>query len=340
MAVQTADPSSIMPLLTAAPLFVDVKKVKHCLTKSNLTNAIIDAINTRKPSVEIQIATSHFFIDETSGPVTYLNWEKFSTTATTTPATPHVLSAAEIAAAVAGAIPAPPSATELANAFAAAYAPAAASANAPGSVTSGSATGVSIAAQIFNTRNLPADVRTHFENKQKGGLVLGITVKTPYGNSYFYHLEGSDKIILSDETLFVKIPIPNEKALFKAMVSCNDDTHAGIRNWYQKFAQACYDYGFYCHPIYCFRPDHGGKRGFTIGDETTDDLPSTMNMAIAAMAGPIHRLLLKKNMFPPGSRLISVVNSAENDGYVTLKAILFASHPAFCPQPSTLITFI
>lgn len=338
MAVQTSGTSSIMPLLAAAPFFVNVKKIKHRLNKANLTTAIIDVINTRKSSVEIMIATSHFFVDETSGPVTYLNWEKFSTTAVTAPVPPQVLSAADIAVAVASAIPAPPTATDLANAFAAAYSTANTPTNIPNITTSGNISGNPVATQIFNTRNLPANVRTRLENRQKGGLILGSTVRTPFSNGHFYHIEGFDKFILSDGTLFIKVENPNEKALFKAMVSCDDDTHAGIHSWYQKFTQACYDYGFYCHPIYCFRSDHGGKRGFTIGDDPSNDLPITMNMPIASMAGPLHCLLLKRNMFPPGSRLISIVNSAENDGYVALKAILFASHPAFCPQPSTLIT--
>ena len=88
MAVQTQDTSIIMPLLNAAPMFVDVKKVKHRLNKTNLTEATADAIKSQKSYVEILIGTSHFFIDETSGPITYLDWNKFSTTATAAPMPP------------------------------------------------------------------------------------------------------------------------------------------------------------------------------------------------------------------------------------------------------------
>lgn len=72
---------------------------------------------------------------------------------------------------------------------------------------------------------------------------------------------------------------------------------------------ACHDYRFYCHPIYCFRPDHGGKRGFTIGDDSSDDLPSSVNTLINSMAGPLHRLLMKRNMFPANSRLNAIMGS-------------------------------
>ena len=129
----------------------------------------------------------------------------------------------------------------------------------------------------------------------------------------------------------------NEKALFKATIACDDDSHVGIRLWYFKFTRACHDYGFYCHPFYAFRTDHGGQRGFTAGDLPTDDLHISMVGPLERQAGPLHRLLMKPNMFPPNSRLRAIVQASDDDGFIALKAIIFESHPAFYPQPSTLI---
>lgn len=83
---------------------------------------------------------------------------------------------------------------------------------------------------LFNVNNLPTDVRMGYDNKQKGCLILGLTVKTPYSTGHFWHMEGLDKLILADGTVFVKVAVPNKKALFKATMSCDNDTHAGVRS--------------------------------------------------------------------------------------------------------------
>lgn len=147
-----------------------------------------------------------------------------------------------------------------------------------------------------------------------------------------------DKVVLPDGTLFIFQAEPNEKGLMKATIACEDDTHAGICAWYQNFVQACHDYGFYAHPLWCFRPDHGGNHGFTIGDGTNDDLPTQFEIAISRMSHPIFCLLSKKGMFWQSSRLHSIVRSCDGDGYIAIKSIIFKLHPAFYDQPSTLIT--
>lgn len=303
LAIETLNVTDIAPLINSAAMFVEVKKVKHRLSKTTLASAIAAA--TAKPDgglVEIMIGTSHIYIDETSGPVSYLNWTKFSTIATAPSAAPNVLTAADIAAAVASAIPKPPTATELATAFAAAYQP---SPVPPGRTTAASrsipTTSVSSPSPQFNANILAPDVRTRYENKLAKKLILGSTVKTPFASGYFYARVGEDVYVLADGTAFIYQAEPNEKALMRAVVSCNDDSHAGTRKWYEVLTQAFHDYGFYCHPINCFLADHGGERGFTVGDSANDDLPANLIMWINRIAGTIHRLLLKPNMFPPNS---------------------------------------
>ena len=66
----------------------------------------------------------------------------------------------------------------------------------------------------------------------------------------------------------------------KNKVICEDDTHAGIRTWYNMFVTGCHDHGFYVHPLWLFKPDHGGNKGFTVGDNAEDDLPHRMAISV------------------------------------------------------------
>lgn len=190
----------------------------------------------------------------------------------------------------------------------------------------------------FNYKNLPQDVQTRYLNKVKNRPILGSTVSAPYSHGNFHHLEPPDKLVLADGTVFILNNPPNDKDLFKAPLTCDDDTHAGIRSWYAKFVQYCMDYGYYVHPLWCFRPNHGGPWGFSAGDDPDDDLPRSLDMRLHRMAQPLFRLLSKKDMFPKDSKLHGLVTVSDGDGYRALKNVLFYSHPAFHDQPSTLIT--
>ena len=151
-----------------------------------------------------------------------------------------------------------------------------------------------------------------------------------------YHLSPPDKLFLADRTLFI-LQEPNEKGLSQASLYCEDDTHAGVRAWYNYLSNTCRDYGFYAHPLWCFQANRGDERGFTIGDSANDDLPLRMKIPISRMVNPLFRLLSRRDMFAKSSRLSSIVRSSDGDGYKALKAILFQSHPSFYDQPSILI---
>jgi hypothetical protein len=124
----------------------------------------------------------------------------------------------------------------------------------------------------------------------------------------------------------------------RASLPCLDDSHAGVRAWYDKLARCAVDYGFYVHPLWCFRSDHGGERGFCYGNDQFDDLPAMMDVLhILRMSQPLYRFLSRKDMFPKDSRLHAAVSSSNGCGYRALKNILFPSHPAFHDQPSIMI---
>ena len=341
-AFETTDIGYIKNALQNAPLSVHFANQTHRLKKKTLIAAMNHAITTNNTTVEIRVAINHLYFDTSSGPLNFLDWSKILTTAPPKPpSTPSATTAASsgmspslFGAALANAIQS--SAPILSSAFQSAIPNPAAPSGAQPSATATS-TSTASSASMFMSSSLPSDVLTRYKNRLDGGLISGTMAKSHYSSGHLYHLEGADKLILSDGTFFL-IQIPNEKGLFKAIVSCEDDTHSGIRSWYNNFTRACHDYGYYVHPLWCFHPDHGGEKGFTVGDDVDDDLPRRMEVKISQMSNPIYRVLLKKDMFPKASRYPGIVRSCDGDGYRALKAIIFASHPAFHPQPSTLIT--
>jgi len=341
-AVHTPDVNHIALVIANAALFVinEASNLRR-LGKGSLTQALQHAITNNRTQVEIRISMNHIVLDN-SGPTYFTDWQTFATTRLppkpTAPA--DTLSANDIASAVASALPPPPpalTATDLANAFASAFNTSARPASGPTTTGTASSTTTRSSMYTFNPASFPADVRLRYENKLKKGLILGSSTRTPYSTGYMYHAHGTDKLVLSDGTLFI-MQEPNEKEMLKAQIYCDNNTHAGIRSWYSNLVQVLHDYGFYAHPLWAFRPNHGGTTGFTIGNDVDDDLPQRMEIAITRMSAPIFRLLSKKEMFPRDSRLASIVRSCDGDGYRALKAVIFSSHPAFFDQPSTLIT--
>ena len=190
---------------------------------------------------------------------------------------------------------------------------------------------------LFNAANLPADVKKRWEDKKNRVYITGSTVGSPFQGGHRYHLDGSDRLILSDGTFFLISEFPREKEFLRNLLTCKDDTHSGIRAWYETFGQHARDHNLYVHPLWAFRKNHGGNWGFTVGDGPNDDLPGRMSIAIAAMTQPIFLALQKSDMFPKDSRCQDIVRQCNGDGYQALKQIIYASHPVFHEQPSTLI---
>ena len=86
----------------------------------------------------------------------------------------------------------------------------------------------------FNVHALPADVCKHWENKNKEGLITGTISTTPYSTGDLYYLDSPDRLFLSDGMLYI-MKDPDDKALFRQPVRCNNDTFSGIHQWYQTF---------------------------------------------------------------------------------------------------------
>ena len=181
------------------------------------------------------------------------------------------------------------------------------------------------------------DVRTRWERHNEHRVITRSLVTARFSSGYRYHLDGTQRLFLPDGSLFLISNAPSEKGLLRDPILCKDATHQGVRQWYETFTRHATDHGFYVHPIWCFRKDHGGTRGFTVGDDRDDDLPQRLAIPIQNMAQPLFRLLQKDGMFPADSKLNSIVQQCFGDGYAALKQILFASHPVFHDQPSTLI---
>jgi hypothetical protein len=263
----------IEPKINLAALFIVNGNSQRRLNKASLTRVLEAAVIAGKDHVEIKISMAHIYFDASGGPLNYLDWSLLPTTTTAIATPPAPATAVDIARAVAASIPAPATAAELATAFATVYPTRPVGAGGP-TPTTATSSGTSIVSSmyLFNYKSLPADVATRYLNKKVAdGIITGSTVSTRYAAGNFYHEEGTDTIILADGSYFM-VQTPNEKEFVKASISCEDDTHAGVRSWYENFVKACHDYGFYAHPLWCFRKDHGGDQGFSIRNDADDDL--------------------------------------------------------------------
>lgn len=329
-ATSTADETSVIQIIDAAALFTDVGKRQRRLTTSSLTEALDTAIRHKQTLVTIRVATSHIHVDDSDGHVTFCDWSKLSTTpfpplerTTTTPEQ-------NMATAFANALP--PVLASLQQQ------PTSSTPAGPPSPRSTSGLLPPITTYTFNPANLPPDVQQRYSNKTADGLIRRNIIRAPYASGFRYHLEDTDKLILADGTLYVIQP-PDEKGLTKAVLNCTDTSPTGIREWYTYFTNSCHSFGYYVHPLWCFRKDTGGLRGFTAGNGTDDDLPLRMDIGLRRMKETIFRLLTKDKMFPTDSPFPASVRSCGGDGYRALKAILRTAHPAFHPMPSNLILY-
>ena len=207
-------------------------------------------------------------------------------------------------------------------------------------VTSGRNKPALPSAHLFNVNRLDRDVRERYQDRQQNKLIVGSVVKTRYSTGYYYYSDppgSGERLFLADGTLFLVQSEPNEKGLLRDPVVCKNTTHQGLRSWYNTFVRHAMDHGFYVHPLYCFRKDHGGDWGFSIGDGIDDDLPTRLRISVQAMTQPLYRLLQKSDMFPRDSNCVNIVQQCFGDGYKALKQLMFLSHPVFHPQPATLI---
>ena len=200
-----------------------------------------------------------------------------------------------------------------------------------------SPTPISASLRLFNSANLDPDVKARYDHKLAKGLILGRSIVPFSSTGHYFAQDGSDRIILADGSLFYHVDDPDIKNLHRSPPKCTDPTFSGVRQWYQTFQQHVVDYGIYCHPMWCFRANHGGNWGFTCDGRADSDLPITMQAPCTRMTGEIYKLLTSSDMFPKGSSYASIISNCYGDGYWALKQILLKVHPLFHEQPATLI---
>lgn len=101
-ATVTSNVAVIDRIIQDAAFFVEIGRSQSRLHKNSLIKAITKALNTPKQdSIKIRISINHLYFDISDGPITFLDWSKFTYTrpeaAPTTVAAP---TAAEIATAI------------------------------------------------------------------------------------------------------------------------------------------------------------------------------------------------------------------------------------------------
>lgn len=201
---------------------------------------------------------------------------------------------------------------------------------------------MNLAQYTFDTRALPNDVRDLYTRRCDHRMVIRRHIQQPFGalagmaHGLRYYFDG-DRLILKDGSLFVPVATPDEKTLKKDPLLCTDDSHVGIRAWYEAFRTFAADRGYFVFPFWCFRKDHGGDSGFTFGGDENDDLPVQLRVAVQGMTQPIWRVLSRSDMFPKESKFHTIVRENYGDGHKALKQIARGSHPEFFEHPATLI---
>ena len=323
-ATSTTDKTIIPPLYNGAGFRVSWNsKPQARFSKASLTSAMTGAMANNHGQIDITISMNHLFFPQV---LNYLDWSVFSLTVPPTTAAPAPAPGITVADMTTALTTAIQGIAGTRTATAPAPAPA------PGSSTT------TTSRYLFNPAGLPKDVHDAYKARQENQVITRSRVDKPFADDFRYHLDGTERLILLDGSLFVIQADYNEKGLLRDPVICKDDTHQGIRAWYNTFQRHAMDHGFYVHPLYCFRKDHGGERGFTCGNDKNDDLPQRLEIALSMMSQPLFRVLQKKDMFPAGSKCAEVVQQCFGNGYQALKQLVFRSHPVFQDQPSTLIT--
>ena len=102
---------------------------------------------------------------------------------------------------------------------------------------------------LFSTTNLPADVLDRYNQARDRKVFTGQELNTPFAAGNMYHVDGSDRIILADGSLFVIRNDPDWKAINKNPPVCRSDNHTGIQEWYKAFSGVCMENGIYIHPL-------------------------------------------------------------------------------------------
>ena len=330
-ASETTDVADIVRIINSAATKVSSNgRQSSRLTKARLEALITALVASDKPgTIEIKIPLTHVYFKTEK--VAYLDWSTFSTNRADAYTPPGETAGTASA-------PGTPGLADLVTALA----------NAPNAESIATAVTNAIQRQptptrptpayVFDDRTLPVDVKQRYIRFKEKKVILGQTVNTPYDNGLRYYLDGTERLFLADGSLFVIQNDFSEKGLLRDPVVCKDDSHQGLRAWYVTLTRHANDHGFYVHPFYCFRTDHGGDWGFSAGDDAEDDLPQRLEIPLQQMTQPLFRLLQKPEMFPKDSKCIQIIQQCYGDGYSALKQIIFRSHPVFHEQPATLLT--
>lgn len=330
-ATDTVDKTLIPPIINAATLDLKYRDKSTRFMRSSLEKVLN---SSKSNSVEIFIGTSHIHFDTSVQP-NYLDFTQMSLTPFGSTKIVQPATVSDVVTALTGALQQLP--TDMANALLAANVgptPVTSSSTTTGSTYyQSSYTSLSNLIATFNPNVLDSDVRQRYDNKYNDGNILGSVVKSKYNAGNYYNLVNPKTLILADGTIYF-IRDPNIKEYMRTECTCLSDKPSAIRSWYNLFAQTSNEYGFYIHPLWCFRKDHGGNWGFTAGNDPDDDLPLQMYVKLQNMKGVIHRFLCRKGVLPDS--LLDNVYGCPGDGYKALKQILLDVHPEFDDQPAVM----
>jgi len=325
-------------------------KLRNAEHVANIFSAAVSR-DTPKTYFQIEVLTNHvYFRPHLFDPT---DWSTYHFTAPMLPPPPPT--AIDIAAAVAGSVP---SAADMGHAISVsvsnALAPVVnaittAGVAAPTAPTPAHALSDSYR---FIPGQLPPPVRERYDRVLNNQPVLGNDLRqypedardplNPlYPARWYYEDLSADPATLPNRIIILAtghpfvIETPNEKGLLRRPIKCTSSRPEALRHWYQMIHRHARDHGYYIHPLYAFRKNHGGNWGFTAGPSDDDDLPQRLSIPLDGMKQAIFRLV--QDCFTSDPKISAITSQCNGDGYLALKQIVRRIHPNFHPTPAILI---
>ena len=184
---------------------------------------------------------------------------------------------------------------------------------------------------LFCTTNLPPDVLARYKDRIEKKPVIKSDLQ-PYSSGNLHYLHGTGQIILLDGSVFPIIPI-NEKVFRLSFPTLPDLTAASIRQWYIQATDYCHQHGVYMHGYWCFRDAANNLQGFSVGNDSTDDLPSPLQFLVARSDTLLYHVLKTSLPDPETHPSIKDALSGKNGqhGHQVLKTLLEDIPPQLCP---------
>lgn len=209
---------------------------------------------------------------------------------------------------------------------------------------------------FYNIANLPHDVRNRYDKKDQGRIltrsemgpleVPDPTPNNPNGTKLMNYFVDGPRLVTRDGTLFDLTTVDpsktatRDKNFLATFPKLYGEAPHQVRKWYQEVQDHCTRLNVYLHPYYLFRKEATHPRGFTVGDDDDDDLPSKFQYIIPPWSVLLFTAIRSEKVIPESCERMrqTMLNYSNGKGYETLYALINRTHPNSMRHPHDLIS--